>query len=97
MPILPVFATTSAFLGAQLVVQMFSIIELRRTEKVPFGEGDSKLLKLRIRGHANFTETVPLSLLMLLGAELQGANIYMIGSLSGLLLVSRVMHCYAFL
>ena len=53
--------------------------------------GDPEMLR-RIRGQANFIESVPLALLMLLMMEVLGASNTWLHALGATLLVGRVLH-----
>ncbi len=50
-----------------------------------------------IRAYGNFAEYVPLSLLLLMGAELNGGISFIIIGLGCLLLIGRAVHAYGFL
>src|SRR5262245_47719163 len=45
----------------------------RLQTRIPFFDGGDRILMRCIRAHGNFTETVPISLLAMTGAELTGA------------------------
>jgi uncharacterized membrane protein YecN with MAPEG domain len=49
-----------------------------------------------MRGQANFTEYVPLALLLLAILELSRFSLYALHALGATLLVARVLHGYAF-
>lgn len=70
---------------------------MRRSESIVVGAGDNKLMEFRVRGHANFTETVPFALILL---GLIEYNNYIpewaLLSLSSALVVGRALHAYAF-
>lgn len=54
--------------------------------------GDDITLAEKIRRHGNFTETVPLALLLMVVAEAQGAGPSWLHAAGLLLLVSRLVH-----
>ena len=86
-------------LYAGLLAVLFLVLSLRvvleRQRGFPLGDGgDAKMLR-RIRGHANFSEYVPLILLMMGFLEVGHTSIYILHVLGIALVVSRVLHGYA--
>ncbi len=75
----------------QIVITL-KIVELRHAEKVSLGDGGVEAVNRKIRGHGNFTETVPMALVLMLIAELSGSPFWCIHALGLLMVVSRVMH-----
>jgi uncharacterized membrane protein YecN with MAPEG domain len=73
------------------------VIHLRATKGIGMGDGGNALLARRIRGHANFVENTPLTLLLLAVCEATEAcpswGLYALG---GLFLSGRLAHGYAF-
>ena len=59
---------------------------------ISLGDGGDKELLNRIRAHGNFTENVPIALLLLLLVDLNGASDNTIMILGSILLVSRILH-----
>ena len=55
--------------------------------------GDEDMVK-RIRGHANFTETVPISLLAMAGAEYAGLSTNLLWAGGAALVIGRLCHYY---
>lgn len=68
------------------------VSNFRRTEKVSVGTGDSKVLLVAARTHANNAEFVPLAMLMLLLAELCGGASLWLHVAGGTVLAARVLH-----
>jgi len=63
-----------ASLLALLVVRLsLSVIKLRRKNRIIVGDGGNEELQLAIRTHANALEYIPITLLLLLTLELNGA------------------------
>jgi uncharacterized protein len=92
MVLIPV---TLAFVGlfAILQVPLTVMVGYRRAKtNIQFFDGGDQILLRRMRAHGNFTETVPIVLLAMAGAELSGAPQWALwaGGLS--LLVGRCMH-----
>lgn len=93
MPDLQITSIAAAFL-AVLMLPLALMVTMRRIKlgNVVFGHGDDETLLRRIRAHANFTEYVPLSLIVLGLAELNGSSKWLLGTTATLLIVGRIMH-----
>jgi len=71
------------------------VIIARRTQKFAYGSGEGKDNEALIRAQRNWAEYAPISILLMLMAELQGAGPMWL-HLSGLmLLIGRGLHGYA--
>lgn len=82
-----------ASLSALLIVKLtLSVIKLRRKNRVSVGDGGNEELQLAIRAHANAVEYIPITLLLLLTLELNGAPKMLIYILGVMLLVGRILH-----
>lgn len=68
------------------------VIMLRTKTGVSIMDGGNILLAERIRRHGNFTENVPLVLLLMALAELNGAASLWLHGAGGLLILGRLMH-----
>ncbi len=91
------FLFTSVYasvLGLVFVFLTIRTIGLRRSNKVAFGTGGVAALEKAIRAHSNFAEYVPLSLFLILCAELQGVHGLIVNGLGLLLLIGRAIHSY---
>ena len=86
------FATIAAAHGLLMLALAWKVIRFRQTKGVGIGDGGDKAITRAIRAHANFTEWAPLTLLILLVADLRGAGPYVVGALGGALLVGRLVH-----
>jgi uncharacterized protein len=87
----PLYLVFSALL---LVLLSIRIILLRRTFKAGLGDKNEPSLKKAIRAHGNFTEYVPLALLMLVVMELMGVAALYLHLVGGSLLLGRVIHAW---
>ncbi len=89
----PVVVALYAALLALLYLGLgLRVIRLRRRLKVAVGDGGQPELQRAVRVHANFAEYVPLALVLLLLAELQGAPAWLLHALGLALLVGRLIH-----
>jgi uncharacterized protein len=87
--ITPIYASLSALVIVKLAV---SVIKLRRKNRVSVGDGGNEALHLAIRTHANAVEWIPITLLLLLTLELNGAPTILIHILGATLLIGRILH-----
>jgi uncharacterized protein len=83
------YASFSALLIVKLSI---SVIKLRRKNKISVGDGGNEELQLAIRTHANAVEYIPITLLLLLTFELNGAPKILIHLLGATLITGRIIH-----
>ncbi len=82
-----------ASLAVLLIVRLsLSVIKLRRKNRISVGDGGNEQLQLAIRTHANALEYIPITLLLLLMLELNGAPNILIHILGATLLIGRLIH-----
>lgn len=82
----------AAFLTAIYIKLAFNVIKLRRKNKVPLGSGGINDLEKAIRAHGNFSEYVPIGLILLACLELNGAPWWLIVLFGTTLLIGRLFH-----
>lgn len=87
----PIYAALSAFILIHLSLR---VIRTRRSEKIALGDGGNAALLRASRAQANFAEYVPMALLLMGLAELQGAPVLAIHALGLVLLAGRLAHAY---
>ncbi len=87
----PVYAALFALL---LVILSFRVLLMRRKLGVGVGNGDNIKLERAIGAHANFTEYVPIALLLLFFLESGGATVITLNVLCAILLLGRIIHAY---
>lgn len=90
-------AITPAYAGLFALFFVFlsvRVIRLRRAARISLGDGGDQELQRRSRVHANFAEYVPLTLILMLLAELQGQPSWTIHLIGALLLIGRATHAY---
>jgi uncharacterized membrane protein YecN with MAPEG domain len=76
------------------VVLSVNVIRTRRREKVGLGAGGNVAVERAMRVHANFSEYVPITLLLLLILEQSGGNILLLHALFVVLLAGRSIHAW---
>ena len=67
----------------------------RRRGGIALGDGGDKMMLRAIRGHGNFSEYVPLALILLAALELNGTSLLVLHGLGIALLAARLLHGYA--
>lgn len=90
--LLPVTLTTAALCAAVQVALTAMVIARRAQSGVSLLDGGDTVLTRRMRAHGNFTETVPLTLLLMGLLELAAAPRGLLMGLAGLLMVGRLLH-----
>ena len=93
MPITALYAAISALI---LVYLSFRVVVARRGEKVSVGTGGSARVERAMRTQANFTEYIPLTLLLIAGAELNGLPSMGVHGLGIAMVLARLMHFIGF-
>ena len=88
----PAYAALLAVIFAVLAIR---VIGRRRVARVSLGDGGDLQLLRRQRAHANFAEYVPLVLILMICAELQQAQFWLLNLVGLCLVVGRVLHAYA--
>lgn len=89
MPITPLFAALFAVFYIGLSVY---VIRQRLRTQTSLGAGDDPMLERAVRGHANFSEYVPLALLLMWFVEMMTAMTMTVVGLGSLLLAGRTCH-----
>ncbi len=81
-------------LGLLFVGLAARVIAMRRSAHIGLGDGGDKPLMRRIRVHANFAEYVPLVLVLMALAELQGFGPWALHILGGMMVAGRAIHAF---
>jgi len=84
--------TTASLLTFVYVFLAFKVIALRRTEKIALGDGGVQKLQAAIRAHGNFSEYVPLSLVLMALLELDHFASIALMVVALALVLGRVLH-----
>lgn len=83
-----------ALLALLFIVLSFKTINVRKKLQIGVGSGDSPELLRAMRVHANFSEYVPISLLLILSVELLNGPSVLVHVLGIALLLGRLLHAY---
>ncbi|MBT5560085.1 MAG: glutathione metabolism protein [Proteobacteria bacterium] len=89
---------TAIFTAVLALLQIYCTLQVagrRRAQRISLGDQGDKELQRRIRAHGNFTETVPMALLILLINEIQGLPETWLYALGIALVVGRISHFIA--
>lgn len=89
---LPVTSMVAAAAAIALIGLSISVSLRRMKAGVRLGFGDDMTLMRRIRAQGNFTEYVPLTLILLGLAEYRDASTALLWTIAGLLIVGRCLH-----
>lgn len=89
--ITPYYAATLALIFIVLSVRT---IKTRREYKVAIGDGGEKSILRASRVHANFSEYVPFTLLLISMLEIQSYSQWIIHALNIALVTARIAHAY---
>lgn len=91
---LPVTLVTASFLGLIFIWLSVRVIAVRVSGEVSIGDGGNTDLHYKIRAHGNFSEYVPLFLIILGALELAGANQIALIIFGDLFILSRISHVF---
>ena len=82
-------------LAMMFIALTIRVVKGRYRAQVSLGDGGDERLQRDIRAHGNFAEQVPLALLLIALAEINGAPAWAIHVLGIALLLARLSHAYA--
>jgi len=94
LTVTPIYLAIAAALYS---IMAFTVIGNRRRRRLSIGDGDQPDFVRIVRGHANFAEYAPITLLAIGIAELTGVPAAILHLCGALLIVGRAMHAYCFL
>lgn len=93
-------AITPIYLAAAIVLYVFMsmyVIRSRYKFQISIGDGGKDRFQRIMRGHGNFAEYAPITLLTILAAELAGAPAMLLHTAGVSLIAGRCLHGYSFL
>ncbi|SHE74689.1 hypothetical protein SAMN04487965_0562 [Microbulbifer donghaiensis] len=77
-----------------LIALAARVVQFRWSKNVGMGSGDDRLNQVRVRVHANATEYMPMALLLMLIAELNGLGALWLHILGALFVFGRLLHAF---
>ncbi|WP_218311317.1 MAPEG family protein [Alteromonas antoniana] len=92
--VLPITAFYASLLGLCFLYMSLLVIGVRRSNRISLGDGDNEDLRRLTRAHGNFSEYVPLTLIMIACLEANSDYTWIIHGISCLLLFGRLLHAY---
>ena len=90
----PITSIYAALCGILMIALAVRVSMLRRRFRIGVGSAGQEALERAIRVHANFTEFVPLALILMLLAELGGVTGWLMHVFGITLVVSRLLHAW---
>ncbi len=87
--ITPIYAAIFALI---MVGLSFYVIKMRYKHRVSLGDGGNQEMLKAIRAHGNFTEYVPIALILLVLLELNGESAVVLHGFGSAMLVGRLCH-----
>ncbi len=84
----------AGLLGLFLIALSAQVVLARRRFRVGLGHGTEEGMQQAVRVQANFTEYVPLAVLLLVLADITGLPEVAVHGAGSLLVVSRVLHAF---
>lgn len=97
MVLAPVTSALAAVSALALVGLSFPVSMRRFKARVLLGDGRDQVLLARIRAQANFVEYVPVALIVIGLAEVNGAAAWLVWTCAGSLLLGRAIHAVGML
>lgn len=90
----PITAFYAGLLAMLFLYLSALVIANRRGKKISLGDGGDKHFLQFIRAHGNFSEYVPLVLVMQLIAEINNSDPFLVHLVGLTLLFGRLIHCF---
>ncbi|MGR3709556.1 MAG: MAPEG family protein [Alterinioella nitratireducens] len=90
---------TALYAGLIALLYLFlsyNVVLARRSQRVSVGDGGDKLVRKRMRTHANCAEYAPIGLILLMLVEMQGMPLWLVHVFGLILLAGRLSHAYGF-
>jgi uncharacterized protein len=94
---LPITTILTSVLSLVFVWLSMQVIKRRRQLKVVIGTGGEKELEWAIRAQGNFSEYVPIALILFACAEYNKTDWRVLSIFAAALICGRLMHAYGFL
>ena len=91
---LTITAIYASLAGLLLLVLSFRVVRSRRKLSVGLGDGGQESLLRAQRAQANFTEYVPIALILLAVAETQVLTGWLLHTAGAVLLLARLLHAW---
>ena len=96
MPV-TITALYAGILALVYFAMTMKVVRSRYRFRVSLGEGQNTEFQRIVRGHGNFSEYVPITLVLMALAEMSGASLWMLHAIGGSLLAGRLLHGWCFM
>lgn len=90
--LLPITSLYVGLLGLLLLLLSLRVVYFRLYLRIDIGDGEQRKVQQAIRVQGNFTEYVPMIMLMVGLCEIQGLNPVILHAIGAALVFARVMH-----
>jgi len=91
---LPITTIYTVILGGLTIALAIRIALMRRKFKIPLGDEGNRRLQKAIAAHENAVDNIPLALILMLVAELNGGNAELLYIIGSLLVIARLLHAW---
>ena len=92
---IPITAVFVGILAVMLAVISVRVTRMRQRKKISLSDGGDKEMTAAIRAQGNFTEYVPMALIVMGLLESAGTKHWVIYVFGALLVAARIAHAYA--
>lgn len=89
---LPISSIAALCGGILILLLTIKVVQLSRRGGVVLGDNNDRIMEKAIRGHANAVEQLPIALILMGLAELQGGNTVLLTVCAIILITGRVLH-----
>ena len=92
--VLPITLTIAAAAAVLHIWLAARVSQLRNRHKVSIGDGGNEALIRRMRAHANYSENMPIVLILLALIELAGGDPRILWGAAILFVIARILHAF---
>jgi uncharacterized membrane protein YecN with MAPEG domain len=92
--VLPITLTIAAAAAVLHIWLAGRVSQLRNRHKVSIGDGGNEALIRRMRAHANYSENMPVVLILLALVELAGGEPRILWGAAMLFVIARILHAF---
>lgn len=85
-------ALYASLLMLLLIWLTIHVIKQRRAGQIAYADGGVKALQIARSAHGNATETIPISLILMILLELNGGHLYLLHLCGLTLVIGRILH-----
>jgi len=89
-------ALYAAIMGLFIIYMAKRVTDVRLSMKGPPNDEQKKLLDVAVRAHGNAIEYIPIALILLGLAEMNGWTMYWVHGLGAMFVLARFSHAYGF-